>query len=391
MGFGGSMTYLKICPHCSRAIPEDATICPYCKRLTNISQSTYGIVEIPPPPQYQAHPTYSLSPPKKKDNNFVKGFIAGFLVAMVITATIAAVAFIIPLQTQLSELQQKYNELSLKYDQLVLDYNKLNQSYIQKVQEYNQLLAEYNALSDKYNAIYDTGGAKFILLLCFQTNYQSKFYSSDNYKYWIYMEVDPSLFFEYREKKHYEGTFLNKDKFVEIVVVDNVIRDIVDMVRSKLVTGSDEEFADALLSLTQNKPPHSDYSQNTYDNLDHAGHSDVESGTHYVIDDYAKYPLETLIFGSGECLDDTILYLALLKAAGFPCAFLFMPEEHHVIAGVGLDNAPTHNYQYPDRWYVNSIIPLWTAECTGYGWMVGDLDDSLQDATVSVVWVNMPS
>ncbi len=84
-------------------------------------------------------------------------------------------------------------------DSLVMNYNSLNQSYLEKVQEYNSLLAQYINLQSNYTTLYGSfqnltnfEDEKFIVLLFFTTNY-------GNNKYWLYLEIDPSLYIQYKQ------------------------------------------------------------------------------------------------------------------------------------------------------------------------------------------------
>ena len=46
----------------------------------------------------------------------------------------------------------------------------------------------------------------------------------------------------------------------------------------------------------------------------------------------------------------------------------------HVYVAVKMITPPTHNSQYPSRWYLNiSGDYYYTCETTGYGWRIGDL------------------
>ena len=217
-------------------------------------------------------------------------------------------------------------------------------------------------------SIYDNftyaGDAKFILLVTFQTNY----YDLAN-TYTLYLEVPLSLYLEYKQREHLPGTMEYTSEYADYVVVDWVIYTIVDAIKSKLVTGTEEELANALLSVAQN---HCGIDMNesllgVQNNTAVTNTTEYHFGSHYLIDaGYTKYPLETLLMGSGECLDLTILAATLFKAAGFETSILFFigREGGHTTAGIKLQNAPSHsNPNIPDRTYEG----YWVAEATIYG------------------------
>ena len=51
--------------------------------------------------------------------------------------------------------------------------------------------------------------------------------------------------------------------------------------------------------------------------------------------DFVQFPIETLQYKAGDCDDLTVLYCALLEAAGVPAAFITVPG--HIFAAIGLD------------------------------------------------------
>ncbi len=151
------------------------------------------------------------------------------------------------------------------------------------------------------------------------------------------------------------------------------MEEIVNAVKSKLVTSSDEELADALLSLVQNKITDGSNGK-IFENLNNI------PGTYYSTDTSAKYPVETLILRSSECLDDSILFLSLIKTAGLKGGFAFfnLGTSGHVEQWINLTTGhPTHTHngfywhtEINGNWY-------YPAETTAYGWRVGELPDNL--------------
>ncbi len=402
-----------ICPQCGHEIPTDVKSCPHCgyrfdkDHLPVKSSSTY----IP-----LTTGQGNLTPkPKKDKSRFWKGFAAGFVVALLLGMAMIGYFYVIPLEKENSNLKNKieilqsmynklnnsyqtlslkynnltikygkldsdYNALLKKYNALVINYTLLNQSYIKKVNEYNLLLANYtnlltnySELKEKYERLWDFSNEKFIVLLYFQTGYYSYWH-----RYWLYLEIDPTTYLSYKIKKHYPGTFQYKDKFINYIVTDEVMRTIVNAVKSKLTSSSQEELADALLSIVQNKNMISGHvieNPGVYSNV-----TNENIGTFYYQDLPAKYAVETLVLGGGECLDDSIFYGSLLKTAGFHGALLLLPNVSHAMIGVKLNNPPSHNTQYPYYWYYSVTgVRYYIAETTGYGWRVGDCPEMAQN------------
>jgi transglutaminase-like putative cysteine protease len=148
-----------------------------------------------------------------------------------------------------------------------------------------------------------------------------------------------------------------------MVVSDSVIQTITSAVRNHTTTNQ-EEIADALLSISQNREFPITNSA-VYENF-----TIVNSGTHYHIDEPMKYPVETVVMGGGECIDDSILYASLLKAAGIPRSIIISSDQTHAYVGVGLSSAPTHTGGAVSS-YTDSGVTYYTAETTSWGFRVG--------------------
>ncbi|GEM_PF-1188492 len=379
------------CPRCGHEIPATAKSCPNCGYRFDKDEEPVKIEYEPTPVPRGEYATQSAGvkektpepktiPPQTEKSRFWTGFAVGFVVALLITSGILAFGYIMPLQKenkelqseninlqeQLNELRTKYTALSLKYNSTVLNYSTLNQQYLQEVARYNSLLANYTQLYGTYKNLTNFEDEKFIVVLFFTTDYGNK-------KYWLYLEIDPQVYLHYKMMPHLPGTSQYMEEFKDYVVVDNITQTIVDAVKSKLVSTSDEELADALLSLVQNKITDGTNGA-VYENLDNV------PGTYYLTDTPAKYPVETLILRSGECLDDSIFYLSLLKTAGFKSGFLFIPPQGSMQSGHAMvilnltSGEPTHTSNYNCwRGYTEiNGVRYYPAETTFYGCLVGE-------------------
>jgi hypothetical protein len=101
-----------------------------------------------------------------------------------------------------------------------------------------------------------------------------------------------------------------------------------------------------------------------------------------------KYPVETLVAGSGDCDLFAEIAASILEAGGIPTVLLFYRSQQHMEIGVDLGNAPTEA-----RVEVYSVniqnVPYYIAECTGSqwrdGWRVGETPTEYQNVSSQVI------
>jgi hypothetical protein len=85
--------------------------------------------------------------------------------------------------------------------------------------------------------------------------------------------------------------------------------------------------------------------------IPYALHTDpVTHETTTAANDYWKYPVETLVEGNGDCIDDAILAGALLKEMNYDVAIVLLPQVSgepagHAVVGIACDNC--NGYYYP--------------------------------------------
>ena len=101
----------------------------------------------------------------------------------------------------------------------------------------------------------------------------------------------------------------------------------------------------------------------------------VEDGV--AVNDNAKYPIETLGEGEGDCEDKSILFASLARALDYDVRICVIPR--HVFVAVRLDSSPLHgelwNISIDDEYY-------YACETTSYGWLIGDLPAKYQNETI---------
>ena len=100
---------------------------------------------------------------------------------------------------------------------------------------------------------------------------------------------------------------------------------------------------------------------------------------HYYPDgtnDFAKYPIETLAEGAGDCEDKSILFASIAEALGYEALICIVPG--HAFVAVHMATAPTH-YAGANPWSITvGGLQYWICETTSYGWRVGDCPPAYQ-------------
>lgn len=107
---------------------------------------------------------------------------------------------------------------------------------------------------------------------------------------------------------------------------------------------------------------------------------DFEHCIHYVsdgVDDFSKYPIETLCEGCGDCEDKAILFASMVRSVGFDVRICIVPG--HAFVAVKLDSPPVEG----GGWHISRPDgDYYTCETTGYGWLIGDLPPDYQGESV---------
>ncbi len=94
------------------------------------------------------------------------------------------------------------------------------------------------------------------------------------------------------------------------------------------------------------------------------------------VDEYWKYPLETLYDGKGDCEDTSILYAAIMKDMGYEVALLWY--EDHVAVGVALTDCS-------GTYYDKNGYKFFYCETTSTGWSAGQIPQKYNTAKVFIV------
>jgi hypothetical protein len=92
--------------------------------------------------------------------------------------------------------------------------------------------------------------------------------------------------------------------------------------------------------------------------------------------EYPKYPVETLVDGTGDCEDFSILGASILKTMGYDVALLFLPG-HCALGVAGAPDIPGVYAEYGGRRY-------YYCEMTAQGWSIGELPSEFRPEQIQV-------
>ncbi len=216
-----------------------------------------------------------------------------------------------------------------------------------------------------------------ILLLCIllsglaipttlASNYQKDFNFQSRFGFLgqkLYVSVQPSLYDHYCNLTHE----VNSDSDYTNYVTPQAVKPIADSLQKVThdLPNSDEQFANSVLELVHQIP--------------------------YQITG-VRYPVETLIDNSGDCVALSLLAASIMMAGGLDVVLIHYNDINpsHINVGVYLQNTPVyHNiltsatsFEYENKTY-------WTAEATPEGdWKVGDQSEMLLYANSEIIPLN---
>lgn len=94
------------------------------------------------------------------------------------------------------------------------------------------------------------------------------------------------------------------------------------------------------------------------------------------LDEYPRYPVETLVDEGGDCEDTSILYASLVLAMGYG-AVMVSPPGHMAVGVAAAESVPGASYTFEGQRYLY-------AETTGDGYGIGQIPDQYDSDTVDV-------
>jgi hypothetical protein len=108
----------------------------------------------------------------------------------------------------------------------------------------------------------------------------------------------------------------------------------------------------------------------------------------YVETTPAKYPVETMVDGQGDCDLFSLIAASVIKAGGLDVVLLYYEEQSHMNIGVHLSSAP-ENVRDTAYYVTHDDTRYYVAECTGGnwedGWRVGECPDDLKQVSAEVI------
>ena len=264
--------------------------------------------------------------------------------------------------------------LSFGLYSLLVENNKISSSLYSISYEHNKLTNDYSGLENNFNEL-KTNFQEFQDAIMYTSNdnfttvtvlYQTNF--SENQQI-ISLSV-PYETYDYYHNRRHPSWNLNFE-YVRDYITPNepLIVKIVETVDN--LTQSEEEFANSLLNLVQDKM----YGLNI----------------RYYPTTELKYPIETLVEMGGDCDAHSILYATLLKSAGIEAVLLISNEVlsdgfHHVAIGVHLENPPEHSLsEFDDLVITYNGKSYYYAETTNAYWRVGDLPPKFENLTFQIL------
>lgn len=149
---------------------------------------------------------------------------------------------------------------------------------------------------------------------------------------------------------NYGKLVFDDDHTAQFVVVDDYIKGIAKWFNTKRLekTWSDYQTASCILSFVQSIPYVTDY---------------YSKG----VNEYWKYPVETLYECCGDCEDTSFLYCAIAKAMGYHTALLIF--DGHMAASVNVYGASGTAFLCTAG---NMTYTYYYCETTGTGWKIGE-------------------
>jgi len=94
------------------------------------------------------------------------------------------------------------------------------------------------------------------------------------------------------------------------------------------------------------------------------------------IDEYPKYPLETLVEGGGDCEDTSILYATIMKGLGYDVAILGFWD--HVMVGVAFPDPVPESLSGTNS-FIKNGKRYYSAETTDKKWRIGEILEDYED------------
>ena len=259
----------------------------------------------------------------KKKLNMV---IIGVLLVSTITMSSVSGIFIskyIQKTNQQDDIYQKYLDALNNYNNTLNDLSASEEDLAQALEELQQAESELQLIKDNT----DFSGT-FYILSKYNRNYDSSIYT-------LKSEISYSDYFFYRlsleHPSHTSSSLVTVAQLIAGYCRPSSVQSIADFIQTNVdYPSNDECVIDGLLTYCQDR-------------------GDYDSCIHYVddgVDDFSKYPIETLAEGGGDCEDHAILFASLVRALDYDVRICIVPG--HAFVAVHLDSSPSH----ADGWHI---------------------------------------
>ena len=260
---------------------------------------------------------------------------------------------------ELVDTRMMYNQLNVNYTCLTSMYLELNSSFSDLVREISDLRSDYSDLESRWDRVTQTTRTDNVATTLL---YYTDFGKEPNI---ISINTPYDTYKRYHEVLSHPWLARGQITPAKAYITPNepVISSIVATVKAH--TSDEEELADALLDLVQDK-------------------SHVLSIRYYPTQEY-KYPVETLVEMGGDCDTHAFLYATLLKAAGFRALLVFSTDMAHAAVAVHLNGDPKHSATNQQLSFTVDGLKYYYAETTTYGWRVGDVPPETAELTFSLL------
>ncbi len=263
----------------------------------------------------------------------------------------------------------------VKYLQESNQHDDTYQDYLDALQNYQDTLNDLSASDeDLADALEDLQQSESDLqLIQDNTEYSGTFYvlgqynkNYDSSTYILKSEISYSDYFFSRltleHPSHSSISLLEVAQIIAGYCRPSSVQSIAEYIQNNVDFPSDDECViDGLLTYCQDR-------------------GDFEPSMHYIedgVDDFSKYPVETLAEGGGDCEDQAILFASLVRSLGYDVEICIVPG--HAFVAVRLDSPPTHT---DGDSVIIDEVDYYVCETTMYGWLIGDYPESYQSETV---------
>lgn len=243
----------------------------------------------------------------------------------------------------------------------ILENSNLNNEYNKLVNEYNTLVNENQEFQNE--VLFQSEENYTSVTVMYYTNFGMN-------QQVVTLSISYAKYDFYHKKNHPTWSKDNLESAKEYItpnepIIDQVVQSVENL------TQSEEELANALLNLVQDKGQ--------------------GLNIRYYPTTELKYPIETLVEMGGDCDTHSILYGTLMKAAGFDVLLLYSNEilddgQYHVATAVHLENPPENSLDnYQDLVLTYNGKNYYYAETTNAYWRVGELPPKLENITFQIM------